>query len=96
MIVPMFKEDYQNKSLKELIKDRQKVMEEIIRIEKEDFCINSKPASTGKPFKPKMMMSPSPDTVWTVLNMDLKMLNGLIEEHNIEKEIIIDLENGNE
>lgn len=92
MIMPMFKEDYQDKSLKELLKDRQRVMKEIIRIENEDFYINPKPSNNKPPFEPKMMIDPAPEVVWAVLNKDLKMLNEIIEEHNVEKEIILEIQ----
>lgn len=87
MIMPMFKEDYQDKSLKELLKIRQRIMKEIIRIENEDFYINPKTSNNKPPFEPKMLMDPSPEVVWNILNEDLKMLNEIIEGHDIEKEI---------
>lgn len=85
MIVPMSRKDYENKSIEELIKDRQRIMQEIIKIENEDFYINPISTNENKPFKPKMMMSPSPETIWEVLNVDLKMITELIEEHNVDE-----------
>lgn len=85
MIMPMLKEDYQNKDLSELLKARQKVMKELIRIENEDLYLYPKKDNSEPPFEAKMLMNPSPDVVWNVLNEDLQMLNELIEEHNVDE-----------
>ena len=60
----------------------------LMKIEKEYFCIHLEPSSTKKPFKATPIIHPSPDTHWTILNMDIKMLNELIDEHDVEEEIV--------
>lgn len=77
MIIPKFKEDYINKDIKELMVERQKIMKEIIRIEKEEFLPKE---NISELTTVKMLIDPAPDVVWTVLNKDLKMVTELIEQ----------------
>ncbi|MBQ6282895.1 MAG: hypothetical protein IJK66_05140 [Bacilli bacterium] len=69
MVVRLLKKDYINKSLEELIIERQKLMKNIISLENEGFIYKTSNEIT----------SPSIDTIWRVKNEDFKMLTDLIE-----------------
>ena len=74
MIIPRIKKDYENKSIKELINERQVIMEKIVTIENE-YIFNK---DNNEHIEVKMITSPSMDTVWSILNEDLDMINDLI------------------
>ena len=74
MIIPRLKKDYENKSIKELINERQVIMEKIVTIENE-YIFNK---DNDEHIEAKMITSPSMDTIWSVLNEDLNMINDLI------------------
>ena len=74
MIIPRLKKDYENKSIKELINERQVIMEKIVTIENE-YIFNK---DNNEHIEEKMITSPSMDTVWSILNEDLDMINDLI------------------
>ena len=74
MIIPRIKKDYENKSIKELINERQVIMEKIVTIENE-YIFNK---DNNEHIEEKMITSPSMDTVWSILNEDLDMINDLI------------------
>ena len=76
MIIPRLKKDYENKSIKELINERQVIMEKIVTIENE-YIFNK---DNDEHIEVKMITSPSMDTIWSVLNEDLDMINDLIIE----------------
>lgn len=69
MVIKLFKKDYINESLEELLIERQKLMKDIIKLENEEFLYN----------KEEVLMNPSPDTIWRVKNEDFNMLTELIE-----------------
>jgi len=73
MIVPRFKKDYKGKTIQELIIERQKIMKEMSNIEEELFL-------TTKKVENEMMMEPSPEVFWSVMNDDLIMITTLIIE----------------
>jgi len=94
MIIPKFKEDYENKNIKELMVERQKLMKELIKIEKEEFLPKENNMEIDYT---KMLMDPAPDVVWLVLNEDLKMLSELISiKSRNEQGMLIDLYSENE
>ena len=74
MIIPRLKKDYENKSIKELINERQVIMEKIVTIENE-YIFNK---DNDEHIEAQMITSPSMDTIWSVLNEDLNMINDLI------------------
>lgn len=74
MIIPRLKKDYENKSIKELINERQVIMEKIVTIENE-YIFNK---DNDEHIEVKMITSPSMDTIWNVLNEDLDMIIDLI------------------
>ena len=76
MIIPRLKKDYENKSIKELINERQVIMEKIVTIENE-YIFNK---DNNEHIEVKMIAIPSMDTIWSVLNEDLDMINDLIIE----------------
>ena len=76
MIIPRLKKDYENKSIKELINERQVIMEKIVTIENE-YIFNK---DNNEYIEEKMITSSSMDTIWSVLNEDLDMINDLIIE----------------
>ena len=74
MIIPRLKKDYENKSIKELINERQVIMEKIVTIENE-YIFNK---DNNEHIEVKMIAIPSMDTIWSVLNEDLDMIIDLI------------------
>ena len=76
MIIPRLKKDYENKNIKELMNERQVIMEKIVTIENE-YIFNK---DNDEHIEVKMITSPSMDTIWNVLNEDLDMINDLIIE----------------
>ena len=76
MIIPRIKKDYENKSIKKLINERQVIMEKIVTIENE-YIFNK---DNNEHIEVKMIAIPSMDTIWSVLNEDLDMINDLIIE----------------
>lgn len=75
MIVPRWKEEYQDKSIEELMKEQQKVMKEIMDFENQ-YVLKTKPIKDPDAIN----WHPAPDVVWRVLSMDLVMLTQLIDE----------------
>lgn len=82
MVVPMFKEDYESKSLKELVEARQKLIKEMKKYEDEFILEKTK----KNDLKIKIAINPSPDVFWSVNNTNLIMLTELIEEKRFEEE----------
>lgn len=78
MVYQRFKEDYADKTLKELIDERQKVIKEISRIESTFY--NQKEVD--------VIIEPSPVVVWNVLNKDLIMLTELINDKAINDDTL--------
>ena len=85
MIIPRFKEEFANKTLKELLQERQTVLKEIIRIENESFLEHKILDEFG------MLKHPTPEVIWGVLNDDLMMLTILIEEKSRNEEGFIEI-----
>lgn len=79
MVIPRFREDYENKSIKELIKEQQEIMKLIAAIENNHIL---KEDNSDK------MISPSPITVWRYASQDLIMITELIDEKTRYKEKI--------
>lgn len=78
MIFYRSKEEYKNKSIRELIKERQKIMNHIINMENEDILADKyKEEGIG--------MCPSPATVWKVTCEDLVMITNLLQEKTMYK-----------
>ena len=73
MVIPMFREDYENKTLEELIEARNELLKSINWYEKE--YINSK---EKKEFE--IFVNPSPEVVYSIDNDNLIMLTELIKE----------------
>lgn len=80
MIIPRSKEDYENKSVEELVKEQQLIMNKIIEFENQYILKTNKDDESEPPFKPTMISSPSPTVVWRVISEDLIMLTKLIDE----------------
>lgn len=85
MVIPRFKEDFTNKNLKELLQERQTVLKEIIRIEKESFFQHKILDEFG------MLRHPTPEVIWSVLNDDLIMLTELIKEKSRNEEGFVEV-----
>lgn len=79
MIIPKFKENYKNKTLNEIILERQKIVNKIIEIEHE-YLLPSRRNDKNETIEIKMIIEPQPQVVWKVLNSDLVMLTELINE----------------
>lgn len=79
MVIPMFKEDYKNKSIKELVKERQKLIKRMIKYE------NTYIFETKEGDKEEIIVCPSPEVIWSVNNENLIMLTQLIEEKRQEE-----------
>ena len=79
MIIPKFKENYKNKTLNNLIIERQKIINKIIEIEQE-YLLPSSGNDKHEKIEIKMIIEPQPQVVWKVLNSDLVMLTELINE----------------
>lgn len=77
MITVKFRKDYENKTLEEIIEERNKVLIDIK--EYEDKFIFSKPDPL------EMFPKPSPQTIYSVNNDDLIMLTELINERLTQK-----------
>ena len=75
MMVPRWKEEYQDKSIKELMKEQQKVMNQIMDFE-DQYVLKTKPIKNPE----AMNCDPMPDVRWRVWSMDLVMLTQLIDE----------------
>lgn len=73
MVLPMFKEDYENKSLKELVEIRKELLKSIFWYEKEHIIKENVK-------EPEIIVCPSPEVVYSVENDDLIMLTLLIKE----------------
>lgn len=73
MVIPMFREDYENKTLEELIEARNELLKSINWYEKE--YINSKEKKEVEIF-----VNPSPEVVYSIDNDNLIMLTELIKE----------------
>ena len=78
MVIPMFREEYENKSLKELIEIRRELLKSINWYE-ENHIIKEHTE------KPEIIVCPSPEVVYSVENDDLIMLTMLIKEKLKEK-----------
>lgn len=85
MVCPMFREDYENKSFEELVKERQKLIKRMLEYEN-TYIFESKQDDSNKLENIDLIVSPSPDVIWSVDNENLIMLTQLIEE-NRQKEI---------
>ena len=73
MVIPMFREDYENKSLKELVEIRRELLKSIYWYEKEHII-------TDNAKETEIIVCPSPEVVYSVENDDLIMLTLLIKE----------------
>lgn len=76
MVCPMFREDYENKSFKELVKERQKLIKRMLEYENTYIFENEK----DKLKDVEVFVCPSPDVIWSVDNENLIMITQLIEE----------------
>ncbi|MBE6152724.1 MAG: hypothetical protein E7166_00660 [Firmicutes bacterium] len=75
MLVKKFKEDYIDKSMVELVKERNKILENIKNYE-DKFIFNN------PNYSEVMYSKPSPKTMYEINNEDLIMLTELIMEKN--------------
>ena len=73
MIAKRFRENFENKSLVEIVTERDKVIESLKKYE-EKFIYNE---STDDP---SLFFKPSPATIYKIENEDLIMLTELINE----------------
>lgn len=85
MVCPMFREDYENKSFEELVKERQKLIKRMLEYEN-TYIFESKQDDSNKLENIDLIVNPSPDVIWSVDNENLIMLTQLIEE-NRQKEM---------
>ena len=88
MVIPMFREDYENKSLEELVRIRRKLWKELR--EYEDIYVLKKVKIPN--LEETLLVCPSPETVYWVKNEDLKMITDLIREklENADTEVDLD------
>lgn len=80
MVIPMFREDYENKSLKELTEERNNLLKSISWYEKEFILGETKKIT-------EIYVNPSPELVYKIDNENLIMLTELINEKLEEKQI---------
>lgn len=73
MVIPMFREDYENKTLEELIEIRNELLKSINWYEKEHICSKEKK-------EVEIFVNPSPKVVYSIDNDNLIMLTELIKE----------------
>ena len=84
MVCPMCREDYENKSFEELVKERQKLIKRMQKYENTYIFENEKDSS-NKLKDIEVVVCPSPDVIWSVDNENLIMLTQLIEEKRQEE-----------
>ena len=77
MIAPKFRKDYENKTLEELIKEQQKIMNDIIKFENKYILKKEKIKRNPDEI---IIRSPGPTVRWRVDSMDLVMITNLIDE----------------
>lgn len=83
IVAPKSKKELENLSKEELIKKRQKLMKEIIKLEKEYFISEN---------EINEIQDPSPDIMWNYLNEELINISEILEEKNkctLNKDIYI-------
>ena len=80
MIIPRSKEEYENKTVEELVKEQQMIMNKIIEFENQYILKTNTGDESEPPFEKRMISSPSPTVVWRVISEDLIMLTKLIDE----------------
>lgn len=73
MVIPMFREDYENKTLEELIEARNELLKSINWYEKEYINVKEKK-------EVEIFVNPSPEVVYSIDNDNLIMLTELIKE----------------
>lgn len=73
MVIPKRKEDYENKSVEELVKEQQEIMKQIINFE--NMYILNTEVKVASP-----IISPSPTVRWRVNFMNLVMITESIDE----------------
>lgn len=79
MVIPRFRKDYENKSIKELVKEQQEIMQQIISFE------NRYILETEEKDDDEIMMCPSPTVIWRCASEDLIMITQLIDEKTRDK-----------
>ena len=82
MIVPRFKKDYEDKTIEELVKEKQSIMKDIIDFENKYILKTKKICEDPKGM---IIRHPSPTTVWRVQSEDLIMITKLIDEKTRDK-----------
>lgn len=73
MVIPMFREDYENKTLEELIKERNQLLKSINWYEENHIISKEKKEI-------EIFINPSPEVVYSIDNDNLIMLTELIKE----------------
>ena len=84
MIAIRTREEFEKMSVVELVNEQQKIMNKIIQFE-DKYILHKEKDTSQPPFKPTMLVSPSPTVVWRVISKELIIITNLIDEKTRDK-----------